>query len=70
MERSCIIERGQEVEPPGEMREEPACRVMMHIGFGDIRVVDRLVGDPLARIGWVIRKGTSGGTRSPKGTSS
>lgn len=34
----------------GEVREEPARMVLMHIGFGETRIIDMLVGDPLPRM--------------------
>lgn len=34
----------------GEVREEPASRVLLHTAFGGTRIVDMLVGDPLPRI--------------------
>lgn len=44
------IDGGEEAEIIGEVREEPARMVIMHTGFGGIRMIDMLVGDPLPRI--------------------
>lgn len=41
---------GEEAVIIGEIREEPARRVLMETGFGGTRVIDMLVGDPLPRI--------------------
>ena len=41
---------GEEAVIIGEVREEPACAVLVTTLYGGSRMVDMLVGDPLPRI--------------------
>jgi hydrogenase expression/formation protein HypE len=41
---------GEEAEIIGEVREQPACSVLVIAPYGGSRIVDMLVGDPLPRI--------------------
>jgi hydrogenase expression/formation protein HypE len=41
---------GQEAAMIGEVREQPACAVLVATLYGGTRIVDMLVGDPLPRI--------------------
>jgi hydrogenase expression/formation protein HypE len=41
---------GEEAEMIGEVREQPACAVLVTTLYGGSRLVDMLVGDPLPRI--------------------
>jgi hydrogenase expression/formation protein HypE len=44
------IDGGEDAIMIGEMREEPACSVLVTTRYGGSRIVDMLVGDPLPRI--------------------
>ncbi len=41
---------GEEARIIGEVREQPACAVLVNTRYGGSRIVDMLVGDPLPRI--------------------
>ena len=41
---------GEEARVIGEIREQPACAVLVTTRYGGSRIVDMLVGDPLPRI--------------------
>jgi hydrogenase expression/formation protein HypE len=41
---------GEDAAIIGEVREEPACALLVNTSYGGSRIVDMLVGDPLPRI--------------------
>ncbi len=44
------VEGGEEARIIGEVRERPACTVLVGTRYGGSRIIDMLVGDPLPRI--------------------
>ncbi len=50
LKASNVVERREEAEIIGKVREESARMVLVHTGFGGTRMIDMLVGDPLPRI--------------------
>ncbi len=49
LKASNIVEGQEKAAIIGEIREEPARMVVMHTGFGGIRMIDMLLGYPLPR---------------------